>query len=374
MILRHLVDVLKENSTSGKVLMITGPRQAGKTTLVRKLAAEIGRPFIALNGDLQEVRTRFADISLPNLQSIIGNNEVLVIDEAQRIQNIGLILKIIHDEMPGKMIIATGSSALELGDSLHEPLTGRKLEYHLYPISWSEYQQNVGEYEALNHLNDRLIYGSYPDVINQKGNEFEILLNLVESYLYKDLFALVGIRKPQILQKLTQALAFQVGNEVSYNELANLAGIDKNTVANYIDLLEKAFVIVPLQPLSRNLRNEISSSRKIYFMDLGVRNMLINDFKPLHQRQDIGALWENFLFIERLKRNHYGRYHVHSYFWRTHARQEIDYIEEKDGRFEAFEFKWNSKKKGRITSVFTKAYPNSTGTIVNRENFQTFLT
>lgn len=365
--------MLKTRMNTGKVLMITGPRQVGKTTLAKTLVTELGLTYKYYNGDLQDVRARFADITLANIQSIVENHQVIIIDEAQRIQNIGLILKIIYDEIPGRQIIVTGSSSLELGDTINEPLTGRKLEYHLYPISWAEYEGSVGAFDAKNTLHDRMIYGSYPEVITSKGDEYDILLNLAESYLYKDIFALVGVRKPQTLQKLTRALAYQIGSEVSLNELANLVGIDKNTVSNYIDLLEKAFVIVPLQPLSRNLRNEISTSRKIYFMDLGIRNMLINDFKPLHMRQDVGALWENFMFIERLKRNHYNRYRVNAYFWRTHAQQEIDLIEEKDGGFEAFEFKWKLKRNPKIPKPFKDAYGTSLLQAISSENFETFV-
>jgi uncharacterized protein len=374
LISRQIVDFLKTRIATGKILVISGPRQVGKTTLAREVTNQLNLPTKYFNGDLQEVRAQFAEITIENLRNVVGGHAVLIIDEAQRIENIGLILKIIYDELPGKMILVTGSSSLELGDSLYEPLTGRKLEYHLYPISWNEYTGSLGDFDKKAALEKRLIFGCYPDVINQEGDEYDVLFNLAESYLYKDIFALVNVRKPQVLQKLTRALAYQIGGEVSYNELSNLVGIDKNTVAHYIDLLEKAFVVVTLQPLSRNLRNEISTSRKVYFMDNGIRNMIINDFKPLSDREDVGALWENFLFIERMKRNHYARHRVNHYFWRTHAQQEVDLVEEKDGAMKAFEFKWNPKRNAKLPRPFDKAYNVASFDVINTETFEAFLT
>jgi hypothetical protein len=278
------------------------------------------------------------------------------------------------DQMPEVKVVATGSSALDLANEINEPLTGRKYEYTLYPVSWQEWSAHVGSLQAESGLDQRILYGMYPDVLNNPGEEQRILANLVSSYLYKDVFQLSHVRKPLVLDKLLQALALQVGNEVSYNELANLLQVSKETVAHYLDLLEKAFVIYRLHPLHKNLRNELSSSRKWYFWDTGVRNALLGNFTPLHLRSDVGALWENFVLNERIKKNHYGeRLFVKHYFWRLVQGGEIDFVEEDAGRYAAFEIKWKPGKKAKFPKAFMEAYPDSSFSTVTPQNFSDFV-
>lgn len=369
---RELEKRIRERIGKGKAIVLLGPRQTGKTTLIKKIIGS-NDAVISLSGDDSLVREQLSQQNTQEIKRIIGNKKILFIDEAQRIKDIGLTLKIIIDQLQLEQIYVTGSSALEIASEINEPLTGRKWEYMLYPISWSELEQHFGYLDASRQLEQRIIYGSYPDVINNPGDASEILREISGSYLYKDLLMYQGIKKPEILDKLLRALALQIGNEVSYNELSRLIQVDKNTVQVYIDLLEKAFVIFRLQPLSRNLRNEISTSRKIYFYDTGIRNALISNFNPLEIRSDIGPLWENFMISERRKMMEYERISANTFFWRTTYQQEIDYIEERDGKMHAFEFKWNQNAKARIPKKFIETYPGSETRIVHNKNFQTIL-
>jgi hypothetical protein len=325
-----------------------------------------------LDADDPTVRTLLTNPNTEQLKSIIGKNKLVFIDEAQRIENIGITLKIITDQFKEVQLIVSGSSAFELTNRLNEPLTGRKWEYQLFPISWKEFEGTVGFVKAEQQLELRVIYGMYPDVINRTGEETEALKQLADSYLYKDILAYGGIRKPEVLEKLLQALALQMGNEVSYNELSQLIGIDKNTVSNYIDILEKAFVIFKLKSFSRNLRNEIKTNQKIYFYDTGIRNMIIGNFNALGLRQDKGALWENFLISERIKKNMYEGSMAKPYFWRTVQQQEIDYVEETAGQITGYEIKWNANAKAKIPKLFKETYTAETA-VLSRENFRTFL-
>lgn len=370
MITRDLKDNLLGKLNKGKAIVLIGPRQVGKTTLVNALLKDI--PFLFLDGDDSVVAETLAKANTETLKSIIGEYKYVFIDEVQRIPNIGLKLKIIVDQIKDVQVIVSGSSAFDINSLTQEPLTGRKYEYHLYPISWSEFEKSVGYMKAQQQLELRLLYGMYPDVINNFGNEYEVLKNLVSSYLYKDVLSLAGIRKADVLEKILQALAFQVGNEVSYNEIAQLVGVDKNTVNTYIDLLEKAFVVFRLNSYSKNLRNEIKANRKIYFYDNGVRNMLIGNFNSLEFRQDKGALWENFLVSERLKQLSYTNSLARPYFWRTTTQQEIDYIEINADAVSAFEFKWSPTKKSKLPKSFSEAYDPSF-LVVNKDNFREFL-
>lgn len=306
------------------------------------------------------------------LRSIIGTSKYTFIDEAQRIENIGITLKIIHDQIKSTQLIVSGSSAFELLNKTHEPLTGRKWNFNLYPISWTELEQHLGYLKAAQQLELRLVYGMYPDVINSVGEEEEVLTLLSDSYLYKDVLSLTDIKRPEALRKLTQALSYQVGSEVNYAELSNLIDLDAKTVAKYIELLEQSFVVFRLPSFSRNLRNEIKRNTKIYFYDNGVRNAVIDAFNPLDIRKDIGALWENFLVSERLKKNRYEKKRVSSYFWRTKQKQEIDYIEEHKGELSAYEFKWSPTKKAKFSATFTKNYEAELH-LINKENFRTFV-
>ncbi|MFZ4633417.1 MAG: ATP-binding protein [Saprospiraceae bacterium] len=374
MISRLLLPVLQRYLHNRKALLIIGPRQTGKTTLVQELTKNHPGPSRYLNADELLVRERLSDASADRLRSIMGNASLVIIDEAQRVKNIGLTLKIIVDQLPDVKVIATGSSALDLASEINEPLTGRKYEFNLFPVSWQEWSAHTGALEAEIGLEQRLLYGMYPDVLNNPGEEQRILANLVSSYLYKDLLSFSQVRKPVVLEKLLQALALQLGNEASYNELANLLSVSKETVIHYIDLLEKAFVVFRLHPLRRNLRQELSTARKIYFYDTGIRNALIGNFNPLHLRNDTGAIWENFLLSERMKKNHYTeRLFAKGFFWRLIQGGEIDYIEENAGSFSAFEFKWNTAKKGKYPRPFQEAYPDSTFQTITPENFIEFV-
>jgi uncharacterized protein len=372
MIERQLRKIIEQKFNTGKAIVVLGPRQTGKTTLIESILS--GKEnFLILNCDDPFIRTQLGDANTETLKQIIGQNKIVFIDEAQRVRNIGLILKLITDSIKGIHLLVSGSSALELANEINEPLTGRKWEYFLYPVSWLELQNHAGYISSMQQLEQRIVYGMYPEVINGRGNVTEILKEITGSYLYKDLLSYRGIRKPEILEKLLKALAFQIGNQVSYNELARTVQVDKNTINTYIDLLEKAFVIFRLQPLSRNLRNEISTSRKIYFYDTGIRNSIINNLNPFEYRNDVGVLWENFIISERIKYNSYNSIYVKIYFWRSHQNQEIDYIEERNGKFYAYEIKWNDKKTKKFPAYFIQSYPDSETQIINNQNFLPFL-
>jgi predicted AAA+ superfamily ATPase len=367
---RDLAINITNRFNKGKVIVLIGPRQVGKTTLINTILKD--KSYLFLDGDDNSVIKLLSDANTEILKSIIGNYKYIFIDEVQRIANIGLKLKIIVDQIKNVQVIVSGSSAFDINNITQEPLTGRKFEYHLYPISWNEFEKKAGYIKAQQQLELRLLYGMYPDVINNLGDEYEILKNLVSSYLYKDILILAGIRKSDVLQKIVQALALQVGNEVSYNEIAQLVGVDKNTVNTYIDLLEKAFVIFRLTSYRKNIRNEIKANKKIYFYDNGVRNMVIGNFNPLEFRQDKGALWENFMISERLKELSYKQSLAKPFFWRTTLQQEIDYVEINADEVNAFEFKWSSTKKYKLPKSFLETYKPSF-LIVNKENFRDFL-
>jgi uncharacterized protein len=370
MIIRILQPKIIAKLGKGKAILIVGPRQVGKTTLIETILEKKSHLF--LDGDDPTVRNLLTNPNTEQLKRIIGKNKIVFIDEAQRIENIGITLKIMTDQFKDVQLLISGSSAFELNNKVNEPLTGRKWEYQLFPISWKEFEDNIGFVKAEQQLEMRLLYGMYPDVINRTSEAFEVLKELVNSYLYKDILAFSTIRKPAILEKLLQALALQMGSEVSYNELSQLLGIDKNTVSNYIDILEKAFVVFRLKSFSRNLRNEIKTNQKIYFYDNGIRNMIIGNFNGLALRQDKGALWENFLISERMKKNSYENNLAKPYFWRTVQQQEIDYVEEVSGTITAYEIKWNIKAKVKAPKLFNETYNARTET-VNQENFRTFL-
>ena len=354
----------------GKAIVVVGPRQVGKTTLIRKIREN--KDFLFLNGDDPTVRQLLNSPNTRELQNIRGEKKTVFIDEAQRIENIGLTSKIITDQFKDVQLVLSGSSSFDLNNQINEPPTGRKWEFELFPISWGEMENTVGYLEAKQQLNLRLIYGMYPEVLTSIGSEKEVLKELVSSYLYKDILALSGIRKAEVLDKLLRTLAFQVGNEVSYNELSQLVGIDKNTVSNYIDMLGKAYVVFKLPSFSRNLRNEIKTNQKIYFYDNGVRNAVIGNLNLLETRADKGALWENFLMAERLKVLRYSKSDARMYFWRTVRQQEIDYVEEEAGAIKGFEFKFSPTAKAKIPKLFGETY-QTTVEVVTTENFREFL-
>lgn len=374
MIKRSLYQKILSRIEDRRAIILFGARQVGKTTLLRHLLDQLDPEYIWLNGDEPDIRKQLQDTSSTFLRSLIGNRTLLVIDEAQRIENIGIIIKLITDQIPGVKVIASGSSSFELANQIKEPLTGRKWEFTLYPLSFQELQAHHGLLEEKRLLKNRLIYGSYPDIVNHPGEEIIRLRELSDSYLYKDILTWEQVQKPAALEKLLQALALQIGSQISVNELSQTTGLDNHTVERYINLLEKAFVLFQLHPLSRNLRNEIKKSRKIYFVDNGIRNAVINQFQPFELRSDKGMLWENYLMSERLKKSKHELSFCNRYFWRNHAQQEIDYVEEKDGRMDAFEFKWNPGAKVRFSKSFTNEYQPDTTKVIHNENYESFLT
>lgn len=374
MIQRELIPILKNRVFKQKAIIITGPRQAGKTTLIRLLLNQINQPFVWFNADEPNVPDLFKSISSFEIKNLIGKNKIMVIDEAQRIKGIGLTLKIIVDTFPEIQVIATGSSSFDLLDEINEPLTGRKFEYQLYPLSMGELINEHGIIEEKRLMNHRLVFGSYPDVVNNPDDAIETLSWLADSYLYKDLFRIENIKKPELIVKLLQLLSHQVGSEVSYNELAQNLSSDPKTVEKYIGLLEKTYVVFRLPALSRNLRNEIKKSRKVYFYDNGIRNSIINNFSHINVRQDVGMLWENYLISERIKLSSYRRIHSNRFFWRTKLQQEVDYVEERAGKMWAFEFKFNPAKSAFLSKTFTNAYPDNNFKLINTENYTDFLT
>ncbi|MEZ4927874.1 MAG: ATP-binding protein [Saprospiraceae bacterium] len=368
MITRILEMSIQAKLFKGKAILLFGPRQTGKTTLLHSLFNQ--KPGVCwLNGDDFETRILLENASTAIWKRILGNNNVLVLDEAQRISDIGLKLKLITDQMPEVQVVASGSSAFELANQVKEPLTGRKWEFHLFPVSFGEMETHHGFTEEHRRLSDRLVYGYYPEVVNHPGEERDVLSQLADSFLYKDILMWERIKKPEKLTRLLQALAYQVGNEVSYNELGQIVDLDNQTVENYINLLEQTFIIFKLPPLSRNLRKELKRKRKIYFYDNGIRNAIIAQYQPVELRQDIGALWENWLISERKKKLHYQNIHANTFFWRTQDQQEIDYIEERDGKMWAYEMKWSPKAKPSFSKTFTQAYPQHELNLINRDNY-----
>lgn len=367
---RTVESSIQKKINKGKAIILIGPRQVGKTTLIKKLLEK--SDYLFLDGDDPIVRNLLSDVNTEQLRRIIGKHKTLFIDEAQRIDKIGLTMKIITDQFKDVQLLVSGSSAFDISSKLNEPLTGRKWEYILLPISWEEYEDEVGFLKSEQQLEDRLLYGFYPDVLNNSGEEREVLKQLTNSYLYRDILSLAEIRKPEVVEKLVQALALQVGSEVNYNELSQILGIDKNTVSKYIDILCKSYVIFKLNSFSRNIRNEIKMNKKIYFYDNGIRNMVVGNFNNLNLRSDTGALWENFLISERIKQNMYKNTFSNVYFWRTKQQQEVDLVEEHNGKITGYEFKWNAKKKVRLPKTFIEAY-EAEGEVVTPLNFREFV-
>jgi predicted AAA+ superfamily ATPase len=352
-----------------KVIIIYGARQVGKTTLLKEIFKNKA-DVMWLNGDENYAKALLDDNNSERLRAIIGKNKYVVIDEAQRVENIGLKLKIIYDNITDVKVVVSGSSSFVLTD---EPLTGRKWEFQLHPFSFEELVNKHGLLKELNLLEQRLLYGSYPEIVVKSEDAHPLLMQLSSSYLFKDVLEFEQILKSNKLLNLLHALAFQVGSEVSLSELSRLISLDVKTIDKYLTLLEKSFVIFSISSFSRNLRNEIKKGRKIYFVDNGIRNALINQFAPLLNRNDVGPLWENYLISERRKYLSNNNIFKSTHFWRTHSQQEIDYIEEQDGFLATYEFKFNDKKRVKERPLFTRTYPNSSFTVVNKENYDQFL-
>lgn len=355
-----------------KAIIVLGPRQVGKTTLIQSIAA--GMPNVLwLTGDDPDTKALLDGATSTRLKALLDGCGLLVIDEAQRIPDIGLKIKLITDHVPGTKVIATGSSSLELAHPTREALTGRKWEYRMLPLSYSELAQHFGRLEERRMLHHRLVYGAYPEVVVHPGDAEDVLIQLADSYLFKDILWLESIKRPDALVRLVQAIAFQLGNEVSLNELSRTTGMDVKTVDKYLSILEQAFVVFRMGSFSRNLRSELNQARKIYFYDNGIRNAVIRQFQPVGNRPDVGALWENFLMAERQKMKAYGQLQSNSWFWRTHRQAELDLLEESDGQLQAFEFKWNPAQKVKLPKAFSEAYPEATFRVVHPDNFEDFL-
>lgn len=373
MIERTVIESIRGLLGGRKAITIMGARQVGKSTLLKQMLD--GRNDVMwLNGDDMDVQALFSSMTSTRLRSIIGKNRIVVIDEAQRILDIGLRMKLITDQIPDVQLIATGSSSFELSSKINEPLTGRKREFQLYPLTFNEMVRHTNLLEELRMLPHRLVFGNYPEVVSTPGDEHSILKELTNSYLYRDILSLDSISKPDKLTRLLQALAFQIGSQVSYNELGQLVGLDSKTVERYVDILEKSFIIFRLGSFSRNLRNELKASRKIYFWDLGIRNAVIGNLAQIENRNDIGELWENYAISERMKQNAYRNSFANTWFWRTQQQKEIDFLEEEDGHLYAYEFKWNDRKaKAKCPESFRSAYPDATFKVITPNNIDEFL-
>ena len=372
MIKRFLSQEIDEKLFNGKVIIMFGARQVGKSSLLHE-KFDGNNDVLWLEGDNIEVQTLFENFSLSVAQSIMGNKKILIIDEAQTILNIGLKLKIFTDQFKDIQVIATGSSSFDLANKINEPLTGRKWEYTLFPFAFSELVKEHGFWEEKKLLQRRLVFGCYPEVVMSNTDATPILKSLTTSYLYKDILLWENLKKSDKIVKLLQALAFQVGSQVSYTEIGRMCGLDNKTVEKYITLLEQAFVIFRLPSFSRNLRNELKFSKKVYFYDNGIRNSIIANYNGLELRSDVGALWENFLLSERVKKLHYTKSYANQWFWRTQGQSEIDYLEEIDGQLYAYEFKWNPSKQSKLPAEFAKAYPEAKFQTITPENFQDFI-
>lgn len=373
MIQRTLQEKIASVLNGKKAVTIMGARQVGKSTLLKMMLSD-RTDVMWFNGDEYDVKELFSDITSTRLRNIIADHRIVVIDEAQRIQDIGLKIKLITDNIPDVQVIATGSSSFKLASKTNEPLTGRKREYKMFPLTFGEMVNHTNLLEELRMIPHRMVYGYYPEVVESVGEERAVLKELSESYLYRDILSFDKIMKSEKLVKLLQALAYQIGSQVSFNEIGQTVGLDSKTVERYINILEKSYIIFRLKSYARNLRNELKASRKIYFWDLGIRNAVIGNYSQVESRIDVGNLWENFVIAERLKKNHYDGSYAQSWFWRTQQQKEIDYLEEADGEIKAFEIKWNERKaKTKCPVIFTKAYPNTDYKVITPKNIESIL-
>lgn len=367
---RRLEDTIKKALFKGKIIIVYGARQVGKTTLVKRIVENLGEPYQYLNCDEMDILSALQNANTSEaLKQVIGSHKLVIIDEAQRVKNIGLKLKLIVDNFPKIQVIATGSSSFDLANEVNEPLTGRNFEFWLFPLTVGELFSKDQKIEAQRKLESLLVFGSYPDVYQLESREqkSERIKYLASNYLYKDILKFNNIKNSEVVLKLLQALALQIGNEVSFNELANMVGVSKKTVADYIELLEKSFIIFRLSPYSGNLRKAIGKLRKIYFLDLGIRNAIINNQNPIQIRDDVGKLWENFVISERYKQQLGLGSKTNFYFWRTYDKQEVDLVEEVGGKLLGWEIKWG-QKVSKVPRAWTD-YGNSSWQIINRENY-----
>jgi predicted AAA+ superfamily ATPase len=374
-IVRKLLSRIQNRLQAGKVIVITGARRTGKTVLLREIMKNLENPYLYLNGEDYTTGLKLQNKGLTEYKNLIGTNKFLIIDEAQKVENIGQILKLMIDEIEGLYVIITGSSAFDIFNKLGEPLTGRKYTFQLHPIAQCELTAYENPIETESLLENRLIYGSYPEVLNIGDNrqKTEYLTELINSYLLKDILTLDSIKNSAKLINILRLLAFQIGNEVSVNELAQNVGLNKLTVERYLDLLTKVFVIYRIEGYSRNLRKEISKSPRYYFWDNGIRNTLAANFNTLPLRNDVGQLWENYVIAERIKLQHYEGWLSNNYFWRTYDQQEIDWIEEREGSLFGFEMKFQ-KRNIKAPGAWTTNYPNASFDVISNENYLPFIT
>ncbi len=366
---------IEENLKSGKVLVVYGPRRTGKTTMIKKFAEKFSGKYFYEIGEDRELRELLESESVAKITGFFSRFDLVIIDEAQMIQKIGTGLKILVDRVPGIKVIASGSSSFDLSNKIGEPLTGRKNTVTLFPVSMIEASDFIGDFEIQRRIEEFLIYGTYPEVFTENSYEGKKILleELRNSYLFKDILALENVKNPRKLLDLLMLISFQIGKEVSLTELGNSLDLAKQTVERYLDLLEKTFIIKKVGGFSRNLRKEVTKSSRYYFLDNGVLNSVTNNFKPLNLRNDAGQLWENFLFTERLKKQAYHRIYSNNYFWRTYDMQEIDLVEERDGKLYGFEFKLNPKKI-KAPRSWSENYPESEFLQVNKDNYLGFIT
>lgn len=373
MILRSLEKDVLSLLGSRKAILIMGARQVGKSTLLNQMLGD-RRDVLWMNGDEPDIQNLFREMTSTRIRAILGQNKLLVVDEAQRIPDVGLRLKLVTDQIPEVQVIATGSSSFELANKVNESLTGRKREFKMFPLTFKEMVNHSNFMEEVRMIPHRMIYGYYPEVVNSIGGERVVLKELSDSYLYKDILSLESINKPDKLIRLLKALALQIGSQVSYNEIGNLVGLDSKTVERYVDILEKSFIVFRLVSYSRNHRNELKASRKLYFWDLGIRNAVIGNLSQIENRTDVGELWENYAIAERVKKITYANSFAQSYFWRTRQQHEIDYLEEVDGQLSAFEFKWNDRKANvKCPESFRTAYPYASFKVITPNNIEEFL-
>ncbi len=371
---RFIQSQIESRMVPGKVVVLLGPRQVGKTTLLRDILSKETTPYLFVSGEDRGTQVWLGSQSIETLRQNIGSHQLLVVDEAQHVPNVGLNLKLMVDHIPSLRILATGSSAFDISNQTGEPLVGRKWEFELYPISQLELSPTEAPFQTEELMSQRLIYGAYPEIITTFGlsDKRELLNNIVNGYLYKDLLMYEEIRKSKKIIEILSLLAFQIGSTVSVNEIGKAIGMNTRTVEKYLDLLEKVFVLKRLGGFSRNLRKEISKGSKYYFWDNGIRNAIINNFNELNLRNDTGALWENYLVIERLKKQQYTKIFSNNYFWRTYDQKEVDFVEERDGRLFGFEFKW---AKGKVTppAIWLETYPEASFEAINPTNYLPFI-
>jgi len=374
-VVRDIENDIIDRLPKGKVIVILGPRRIGKTFLLDQILKKINEEFLFINGEDLMYNELLQKRSIVSYEQLLGNKKLLIIDEAQKIQNIGSVLKLMIDNIKGIKIIATGSSSFDLSNRVGEPLTGRQYIFILYPFAQSELKEHEDFISTHSLLSQRLVFGSYPEVVFMKDrtDKTEYLLNIVNSYLMKDLLELENIKSSEKLYQLLKLLAFQIGSQVSFNELSVKIGLSVKTIERYLDLLSKVFVIFRLGAFSRNLRKEISRSSKYYFYDNGIRNALINNFNDVNLRDDIGKLWENYMINERIKYQSYNYLFTNNYFWRTYDKQEIDWIEEKDGKISAYEFRY-SDNKVKIPGGWKKNYPATEYKVITKDNYLDFIT